>query len=73
MKYKELKELSLEELQQKRIDLKEEMLNLRVQNSSRKLDNPLRIRMVRRMIASISTILRGNELREEEQNERKRK
>ncbi|MDI6785556.1 MAG: 50S ribosomal protein L29 [bacterium] len=65
MKYKELRGLSLEELQQKRIDLKEELLNLRVQASSRKLDNPLRIRMVRRMIASINTILRGNESRKE--------
>lgn len=73
MKYKELKGLSLEELQQKRIDLKEEILNLRIQSSSRKLDNPLRIRMVRRMIASINTILRENELRKEEQNERKEK
>lgn len=65
MKYKELRELSWEELRQKRIDLKEEILNLRVQATSKKLDNPLRIRMARRMIASINTILRGNELRRE--------
>jgi large subunit ribosomal protein L29 len=64
MKFKELRDLSIEELKQKKIDLKEELLNLRVQASSRKLDNPLRIRMVKRMVAAINTILRENEIRE---------
>ncbi|MBU0600367.1 50S ribosomal protein L29 [bacterium] len=63
MKFKELRELSLEELKQKKVDLKEEFLNLRVQSSSKKLDNPLRMRLVKRMIAAVNTKLRENSIK----------
>lgn len=59
MKIKELRDLSNEELSRKRRDLKEEMLNLRVQQQSGQLENPSRIRQVRRTVAKIETVLAG--------------
>ena len=57
MKIKDLKELTDEELQTRRRDLKHETLNLRVQQQSGQLENPARIRSVRRTVARIETIL----------------
>lgn len=59
MKIKELREMSNEELATRRRDLKEEMLNLRVQQESGQLENPARIREARREIARIETLLSG--------------
>lgn len=56
-KIKDLRELSNEELATRRRDLKEEALNLRVQQESGQLENPARIRLVRREVARIETIL----------------
>jgi large subunit ribosomal protein L29 len=56
MKITELKELSTDELITKRHDLKEEMLNLRLQQQSGQLENPARIRAVRRTIARVESI-----------------
>lgn len=56
-----LRELSIEELQQKVGDLMEELFNLRFRNSVRQLDNPLKIRDVRRDLARVHTILRERE------------
>ena len=57
MKIKELRELSSEELATRRRDLKEEALNLRVQQESGQLENPARIRQVRREVGRIETLL----------------
>ena len=57
MKIKELREMSNEELATRRRDLKEEKLNLRVQQESGQLENPARIREARREIARIETLL----------------
>ncbi|MAB60279.1 MAG: 50S ribosomal protein L29 [Verrucomicrobiales bacterium] len=57
MKYKELKEKTAEELKEERRDLKLEMMNLRVQKASGQLENPARIKIVRRTIAKIETLL----------------
>ena len=57
MKYKELKEKTAEELKEDRRDLKLEMMNLRVQKASGQLENPARIKIVRRTIAKIETLL----------------
>ena len=62
MKIKELREMSNEELATRRRDLKEEMLNLRVQQESGQLENPARIREARREIARIETLLSGRRL-----------
>ena len=54
---KELRELSSEELATRRRDLKEELLNLRIQQESGQIDNPARIKLVRREVARIETLL----------------
>jgi len=54
---KELRELSVDELGTRRRELKEEALNLRVQQESGQIENPARIRQVRREVARIETIL----------------
>lgn len=57
MKMTELKELTVDELNKQQRDLKEEMFNLRMQQSSEQLENTARIREVRRIIARIETLI----------------
>ena len=54
--------MTSEELGRKLDDLKEELFNLRFQMVTAQLDNPMRIREVRRNIARVKTILREREL-----------
>ncbi|OFI06885.1 50S ribosomal protein L29 [Clostridium acetireducens DSM 10703] len=66
MKAKELKELRNSEqkdLQVKLLDLKEELFNLRFQLATGQLENPMRIKEVKKSIAQIKTILREEELK----------
>lgn len=62
MKPKEVRELSDAELAEKIKDLKEELFNLRFQLATRQLDNPMRIREVKKDIARVKTIQRLREL-----------
>jgi len=57
MKIKELKELSVDELKQKELELRDQLFKLRFQKSLGQLDNPMKIRNIRRDIAKIKTIL----------------
>ena len=57
MKLEELKEKTTTELADERRDLKIEMMNLRVQKASGQLENPARIKIVRKTIARIETLL----------------
>ena len=61
MKAFKLREMSREELKQRAAEMREELFNLRFAASTRSLDNPLRLRTVRREIARIETILREDE------------
>ena len=70
MKARELKELKSsnpQELVVKLGDLKAELFNLRFQLATGQLENPMRIREVKKSIAQIKTILREEELRALEQ------
>ncbi len=70
MKAKELQELrqsSPQDLHAKLDDLKAELFNLRFQLATGQLENPMRIREVKKSIAQIKTILREEELRAIEQ------
>jgi len=58
MKGRELRELTKEELLKKKKDAKEEMLNLRFQHSTGQLDNTARLKLLKRDVARIETILR---------------
>ena len=62
MKADELRDLTDQELEQRSREFKEELFNLRFQNATAQLDNPMRIREVKKIIARIKTILREREL-----------
>ena len=57
MKMKELSELAMEELLTKRRDLRQESLHLRLQQQSGQLEQPSRLRLLRRDLARIQTEL----------------
>jgi len=56
-KISEIRELSSEELQGRLRDLKQEGLNLRLQQSTGQLENSARLKLVRREVARVMTIL----------------
>lgn len=62
MKVKELKELTDAELNKKLDDSKDELFKLRFQMATGQLDNPMKLKDVRRRIARVKTIIREREL-----------
>ncbi len=62
MKVNELRNLSSEEITTQIDQLKDELFNLRFQLATGQLENPMRIRQVRKDIARAKTILRQREL-----------
>ncbi len=62
MSNKELKDLSVVELNEKLKSLKESLFTLRFQNAINQLENPIRIQAVRKDIARVKTELRSREL-----------
>lgn len=62
MKVKEIRDLTTEELQKKLADLKVELFNLRFQLATGQLDNPMRVRDVRKSLARVKTIIRERDL-----------
>jgi large subunit ribosomal protein L29 len=57
MKIKEIVEMSTDELLTKKRDLRQESLHLRLQQQSGQLEQPSRLRLVRRDVARIETVL----------------
>jgi len=57
MKMKEIVEMSTDELLTKRRDLRQERLHLRLQQQSGQLEQPSRLRLVRRDVVRIETEL----------------
>ena len=57
MKIKELRELNVDELSARRREIRQEMLNLRVQQQSGQLENPARLHILRREVARIETLI----------------
>ena len=56
MKPAELKDLTVDELTQKEMDLRKELFNLRFQQATGEIENPKRIHMVKKDIARVLTI-----------------
>ncbi len=54
----ELRDLSPEEIQAKAADLKKELFNLRFQQAMGQIENPMRLRLLRKEIARAKTILK---------------
>ena len=70
MKARDLKELrtsNSQDLKVKLNDLKAELFNLRFQLATGQLENPMRIREVKKSIAQIKTIIREEDIRAFEQ------
>ncbi len=59
MKFKEIQEMSSEELTTKKRDLRQESLHLRLQQQSGQLEQPSRLRLLRRQVAQLETVLAG--------------
>jgi large subunit ribosomal protein L29 len=55
---RELRDLSNDELQAKTADLKKELFNLRVQQAMGQIENPMRLRSLRKDIAKAKTVLK---------------
>jgi large subunit ribosomal protein L29 len=66
---KALRELSLDELEQKLVEAKQELFNLRFQVATGKQDNSARLGQVRKEVARILTILREREIEAAEAGE----
>ncbi len=66
MKASELRDMKPLELDKKLTELKEELFNLRFQHAINQLDNPQRIKTVKRDIARVKTVMSGVDLGESE-------
>lgn len=62
MKAKEIRELSVAELETKIAELKKDLFNLRLQHATNQLDNTNKISEVKRDIARVNTVLRELQL-----------
>ncbi len=65
MKVNTLRDLSTAELEKKVDNLKEELFNLRFQMATGQLENPMKIKEIRKDIAKAKTVLRERELKEQ--------
>ena len=62
MKIQEMRSMTIDELRAKLVELEEERFNLRFRLTTQPLDDPLRIRKVRREMARVKTLIREKEL-----------
>ena len=64
MKAEEVRSLTVEELQHKEGELREELFNLKFQNAIGKLENSSRLRQLRKDIARVLTVAKEKSSRE---------
>ncbi len=57
MKASEVRDMSTAELEQKLAELKQELFNLRFQHAVNQLENPMRMKAVKKDIARVKTVL----------------
>lgn len=57
MRAKELRDLSLDELRQKRTEFKEQLFHLTLRRATGQLESPMKLRQSRRDVARVETIL----------------
>ena len=62
MKASEIRDMSMEEMQRKLSDLKQEFFNLRFQHETGQLENPQKMKQTKRDIARIKTIIKQSQL-----------
>ena len=61
MKIEKMREMTEQELNNEALKLKQELFNLRFQHVTGQLDNPVKMREIRRDIARVKTIIREME------------
>lgn len=61
MEAKEIRDMTPEEVVAKIADLTHELFNLRFQHATGQLENPMRIKVAKKDIARLKTILRENQ------------
>ena len=69
MKASEIRDMNLDEMEQKLSDLKEELFNLSFQHEIGQLENPQKMKETKRDIARIKTIIRESELKDNTEEE----
>ena len=62
MKISEIRDMSVDDLNKKLAELKDELFNLRFQHAVNLLENPIGLKFVKKDIARIKTVLREIEL-----------
>ena len=63
MKASELRDLSIEELKKRLDEEQDSLANLRFQLATSQLESPIKIRLIRRDVARLMTILREKQLK----------
>jgi len=63
MKVSEIRELTQSELQEELNELKSELFKLRFQHATNQLENPMKLKDVKKSIARIKTIMREREIK----------
>ena len=58
MEAKELREMSVDDLNRKLVSLQEEIGHLKLQRATSRLENPMKLRETKRDLARVATILR---------------
>jgi large subunit ribosomal protein L29 len=62
MEAKEFRDMSRDELIQKRSDLREEIFNLKLKKATSRLESPMKLRETKKDLARLETVLRDKEL-----------
>jgi len=58
----QIREMTMPEINAKLTELEEELFSLRFRNAMKQLDDPLRIRIIKREVARLKTVLREQKL-----------
>jgi large subunit ribosomal protein L29 len=67
MKIEKIRELSATELNNELLKMKKELFNLRFQHVTGQLENPIKMRDVKKEIARVKTVIRENEIKNAQQ------
>jgi len=62
MKAREIRNFTIEEIEIKKLEVEKELFNLKIRQATRQIDNPLKVRYLRRELARLNTILREGDL-----------
>lgn len=73
MRMSEIVDLSIDELNNKLKETKEELFNVRFQHAAGQLDNPVKLKLIRKNIARILTVIKRKELLGDNKGSKKEK